>query len=192
MALFLAANYALYLRVSGWFHLITGLLHLFGFDLPRTHQNYFLASSVSDIWRRINIYWKDFMTKVFFFPVVFALERWSTRGAMAVATLVVFVATWLLHSYQVFWINGELPLNAGVAGLWLAAGVLVALSLQFELAGARLQESGGRSRETGDRSQESGDRSQETGDRRGVRSQETGVRRQETGVRNQRSGCFIL
>src|SRR5438876_5400811 len=41
LALFLAANYALYLRVSGWFHFITGLLHLFGFNLPRTHLNYF-------------------------------------------------------------------------------------------------------------------------------------------------------
>jgi hypothetical protein len=68
LMLFLAANYALYLRVSGWFHIITGLLHLYGFNLPRTHHNYFLASSVSDVWRRINIYWKDFLAKIFFYP----------------------------------------------------------------------------------------------------------------------------
>ncbi len=74
LALFLAANYALYLRVSGQFHLITGLLHLFGFNLPRTHHLYFLATSFTDIWRRINIYWKDFMQKVIFFPVFFRLR----------------------------------------------------------------------------------------------------------------------
>src|SRR5262249_43180726 len=112
LALFLATNYALYLRVSAWFHLITGLLHLFGFNLPRTHHNYFLASSFTDIWRRINIYWKDFMAKVFFLPTFFSLRRLGTPVALVVASLGVYVATWLLHSYQTFWLLGELPLGA--------------------------------------------------------------------------------
>ena len=42
-AVFLAANYALYLHVSGYFHLITGVFHLFGFGLPRTHQSRYSA-----------------------------------------------------------------------------------------------------------------------------------------------------
>jgi hypothetical protein len=109
LALFLAANYALYLHVSGCFHIITGIFHLFGFALPRTHHNYFLASSFTDIWRRINIYWKDFMMKVFFFPAFFALRGLGTRAAVAVAALGVFVATWLLHYYQVFWMTGFPP-----------------------------------------------------------------------------------
>ena len=79
VAWFLAANYALYLHVSGYFHIITGLFHLFGFELPRTHHNYFLASSFTDIWRRINIPWKEFMAKLFFFPVFFATRGWGTR-----------------------------------------------------------------------------------------------------------------
>lgn len=137
LALYLAANYALYVRVSGWFHLVTGLLHLFGFNLPRTHDNYFLASSLSDIWRRINIYWKDFMAKVFFFPAFFALRRLGTRAAVTGATLAVFVATWLLHSYQMFWLTGDLPLTRAVALLWLGAGLLVALSLQVDLGEAK-------------------------------------------------------
>jgi hypothetical protein len=137
MLLFLSANYALYLRVSGWFHLITGLLQLFGFHLPRTHDNYFLASSFSDVWRRINIYWTDFMTKVFFFPTFFALRRWGLRVALAGAALGVFLATWLLHSYQMFWLVGDLPLNLHDAALWLGVGVLVAVNLQLELRRAR-------------------------------------------------------
>jgi hypothetical protein len=137
LLLFLATNYALYLRVSGWFHAITGILHLFGFNLPRTHHNYFLASSVSDVWRRINIYWKDFMAKVFFFPTFFALRGGGTRLALAAASLGVFLATWLLHSYQVFWLRAELPLSGSDAALWLTAGVVVAVKLQFDLSAKR-------------------------------------------------------
>jgi D-alanyl-lipoteichoic acid acyltransferase DltB (MBOAT superfamily) len=133
LLLFLGANYALYLRISGWFHIITGMLHLFGFNLPRTHQNYFLASSVSDVWRRINIYWKDFMAKVFFYPAFFALHGWGRSVALVVASLWVFVVTWLLHSYQVFWLRGELPLTPKGAILWLSAGGAATVSLLFDL-----------------------------------------------------------
>lgn len=136
VALFLAANYALYLRVSGHFHMIIGILHLFGLRLPRTHHHYFLASSFTDIWRRINIYWKDFMTKVFFLPAFFALRGWGTRPAAVAGTLWVFLVTWLLHSYQVFWLTGRLPLTLYDAWLWLAVGVLVAWNVQRDLARA--------------------------------------------------------
>jgi hypothetical protein len=139
LALFLAAGYALYLRISGWFHIITGILHLFGFNLPRTHHNYFLASSFTDVWRRINIYWKDFMMKVFFLPAFFALRRFGNRTASAAAVLWVFVATWFLHSYQVFWLLGDVPGGRDLlkgAALWLSIAVLVVVNLQFDLARA--------------------------------------------------------
>ena len=61
-------TFLLYLRVSGQFHLIVGLLHLFGFRLPETHKLYYLAHSFTELWRRINIYWTDFMMKPVFYP----------------------------------------------------------------------------------------------------------------------------
>jgi hypothetical protein len=137
LALYLAANYALYLRVSGWFHIATGLLHLFGFNLPRTHLHYFLASGFSDLWRRINIYWKDFMTNVFFYPAFFTLRPLGTRLALAGASLGVFAATWLLHSYQTFWLIREAAFSAKDAYLWLGAGVLVTVNLLFDLRRAK-------------------------------------------------------
>jgi hypothetical protein len=140
LALFLAAYYALYLHVSGYFHIITGLFRLFGFELPRTHHNYFLASSFTDIWRRINVYWTNFMTKVFFFPAFFALRGWGTRAAAAAAVLWVFLATWLLHAYQVFWITGNVSVGLYVGGLWLGVGVLVAWNMQLDLSRARVRE----------------------------------------------------
>ena len=139
VALFMATNYALYLRVSGEFHLITGILHLFGFNLPRTHFLYFFANSFSDIWRRINIYWKDFMMKVVFFPTFFFLRNYGARAGTAsvVAVLFVFVCTWLLHSWQMFWLRGEFPLSKSEAALWLIAGTLVAVNSWFEFRTAK-------------------------------------------------------
>lgn len=128
LALFLVTNYALYLRISGHFHIITGLLHLFGYDLPRTHDRYFLASSLSDIWRRINIYWKDFLTDYVFFPVFFSLRRFPKAAAVVVGVLVTFVATWFFHSWQVFWLLGDFPLETRDGALWLSAGTLVAIN----------------------------------------------------------------
>ncbi len=40
-------TFLLYLNVSGTFHLIIGMLHLFGYDLPETHRRYYLAAASS-------------------------------------------------------------------------------------------------------------------------------------------------
>src|SRR5262249_9589438 len=104
---FMITTFLLYLKVSGQFHIIVGLLHMFGFNLSETHHLYFLSSSFTDLWRRINIYWKDFLTKIFFFPPFFVLKRFGTGTAMVISTLLTFVATWFLHGYQYFWIRGS-------------------------------------------------------------------------------------
>lgn len=138
VARFMVSNFLLYVRVSGQFHLIVGMLHLFGFHLPETHRQYFLASSFTDFWRRINIYWKDFMTKVFYYPLHFRLRRWGEKPAMIVATLFVFVMTWLLHSYQWFWLLGSFPITATDALFWgILAGLLVVNSLHEARHGRR-------------------------------------------------------
>jgi D-alanyl-lipoteichoic acid acyltransferase DltB (MBOAT superfamily) len=111
---YLVANFFLYLRVSGQFHVAVGILHLFGFRLPETHRMYFLSASFSDFWRRINIYWKDFLLKVIYVPAHTALRRRmqarfsdsADRVAIVGATLLVFVVTWVLHAAQWFWIMG--------------------------------------------------------------------------------------
>ncbi|MEP6835581.1 MAG: hypothetical protein ABJB74_19500, partial [Gemmatimonas sp.] len=68
---YLLGTFLLYLRVSGQFHVIVGMLHLFGFGLPETHKLFLLSSSFTDFWRRINIYWKDFMMKLVYYPSFF-------------------------------------------------------------------------------------------------------------------------
>ncbi len=122
---FLVANFLLYLRVSGQFHLIIGLLHLFGFHLPETNHLYCFSSSFTDFWRRINIYWKDFMMKVFYYPAYFALQKRGATLALMVATVWVFVATWLLHAYQWFWLRGTFLLSATDVLFWTILGALM-------------------------------------------------------------------
>jgi D-alanyl-lipoteichoic acid acyltransferase DltB (MBOAT superfamily) len=130
---YLVSNFMLYLRVSGLFHLIVGMLHLFGFNLPETHNRYLLASSFTDFWRRINIYWKDFMQKIFYFPAVFALKRLGTTRSVIVATLFVFLLTWFLHSYQWFWLRGTWLFAPQDVLFWFVLGILVVLNSLYEI-----------------------------------------------------------
>src|SRR5436190_19192370 len=129
--------YLLYLRISGTFHLIVGLLHMFGFNLPETHHLYLLASSFTDFWRRINIYWKDFVMKLFFYPTHFALRKMGTLRAMSVATLVTFFATWLLHSWQWFWIRGTPLFNWKDFSFWVILALLVLVTAIYEATRGR-------------------------------------------------------
>jgi D-alanyl-lipoteichoic acid acyltransferase DltB (MBOAT superfamily) len=129
---YVLTNFALYLRVSGLFHLIVGILHLFGFHLPETHHRYFLSSSFTDFWRRINIYWKDFMMKLFFYPSYFRFKRWGATTALVLSTLLVFTCTWLLHSYQWFWLRGTFPLKAVDMIFWGILALLVVANSLYE------------------------------------------------------------
>ena len=132
LAWYMVGNYLLYLRVSGQFHMACGMLHLFGFQLPETHHRYLLASSFTDYWRRINIYWKDFMVRVVFNPVVFRLKRWPQPAALAAATAVVFLVTWLLHAYQSYWLRGVWGFGVPDALFWGILGVLVLINVQLD------------------------------------------------------------
>jgi D-alanyl-lipoteichoic acid acyltransferase DltB (MBOAT superfamily) len=125
-------TFLLYLNVSGQFHLIIGILHLFGYDLPETHRRYLLSSSIMDFWRRINIYWKDFMVKIVYFPVYFRLRKKGDVRAQVIATAAVFLVTWALHSYQFFWIRGEYEVNWPDTIFWSVLGLLVIVNVLLD------------------------------------------------------------
>jgi hypothetical protein len=141
---YLLSTFGLYLRVSGQFHVIIGLLHLFGFRLPETHHLFYLASSFTDFWRRINIYWKDFMMKVVFYPVYFPLRKKAGETAALVAgTAVVFAITWLTHSWQWFWILGSWLLSWTDGLFWAILGVLLVVGSLREMKKGRVRAAAG-------------------------------------------------
>ena len=126
------STFLLYVRVSGQFHLIIGMLHLFGFRLPETHHLYYLSSGFSDFWRRINIYWKDFMVKLVFYPSFFRLRRYGQKRALAASTTVVFAVTWALHSYQQFWVQGDPLISWRDGFFWACFAALVVCATLWE------------------------------------------------------------
>lgn len=126
-------TFLLYLRVSGMFHLIVGMLHLFGFRLPETHKLYYLARNFTELWRRINIYWKDFMMSFVFYPVYFKVKKLGPAMSVAIATSAVFAMTWLLHSYQWFWLRGGFPVTPQDILFWGLLGALVVYGAVREL-----------------------------------------------------------
>lgn len=132
-ALYLVRPYLLYLKISGSFHFVIGILNMYGYALPRTNHNYFLASSFTDYWRRINIYWKDFVQKIFFNPAYFSLSRrFGGTSSLVAATLIAFLATWALHSYQWFWIRGTFPVVWQDVVFWSFMGVVVLVNMIVE------------------------------------------------------------
>lgn len=137
LAQYLLANFLLYLRVSGLFHFVVGMLYLFGFRLPETHHQYYFASSFTDFWRRINIYWKDFMLKVFYYPALFRLRRYGTTLALVIATIFVFLMTWFLHAYQWFWLRGTVLFVWQDILFWFILGVLVVVNSLYEAKHSR-------------------------------------------------------
>ena len=132
VAEYMVATYLLYLHVSGQFHLIVGLLHMFGFNLPETHHRYLLASSFTDFWRRINIYWKDFIMKLFFYPMFFAIKELGTLKAIALATIGAFFVTWALHTWQWFWFRGSFLLTSQDITFWSVLALLVTVNALYE------------------------------------------------------------
>jgi len=143
---FSISTFLLYLQVSGQFHLIIGMLLLFGFNLPETNHLYYLASSFNNHWRRINIYWKDFMMKVLYYPLYFRLRKLGNKNAIVISTLIVFFATWTLHAYQWFWLRGSLLLEWHDALFWGILGVFVVINSLYETTHGRERSLGKRKR----------------------------------------------
>ncbi|HMF11225.1 MAG TPA: hypothetical protein VKE94_02935 [Gemmataceae bacterium] len=125
VAQFMVTTYLLYLHVSGTFHLAVGMLHLFGFNLPETHHLYLLSASFLDLWRRINIYWKNFILKLFFNPAYFRFKKLGPTRTLILATVYSFFFTWLLHVYQFAWLRGTLDFTWQDTAFWWLLGTLV-------------------------------------------------------------------
>jgi alginate O-acetyltransferase complex protein AlgI len=72
------------------------------------------------------------MVRIVFNPVVFGLRRWPRPAALAAATAVVFLVTWLLHAYQSYWLRGIWGFSVPDALFWGILGILVMINVQFD------------------------------------------------------------
>lgn len=118
-------SYLLIIQVVGIFIICTGWLTLFGFDLPAVFENFFFATGFSNLWRRINHYWRDFIIKVFYFPLFFRIRKIGHYKAMIAAGLTAFFFSWMLHSLQLYWISGKFSFSANDGIYWMTMGVFI-------------------------------------------------------------------
>jgi D-alanyl-lipoteichoic acid acyltransferase DltB (MBOAT superfamily) len=130
-------SYLMLIRFSGILQLSVGLLCLFGLYLPDIFKFMFFADSYADLWRRVNIYWKDFVVKIVYYPWYFRLKRRGTVLAVTVATFLTFVANWFFHSYQWFWALGTFPIRATEIVVWGILGAMVLVSNLRQRKGAK-------------------------------------------------------
>ncbi len=134
---YLSSNYLLILRLLGQFDLIVGMMHLFGFHLPEANHLNFFATSFTDFWRRSNIYWKDFMLKVFYYPSYFQLRKLGATAGLVLATFAVFAVTAVLHAYQWFWILGSFQITLQDTLFWSIFGALMVGNVLWESRAGR-------------------------------------------------------
>ena len=122
---YMVVNYSLIIRLSGVFHFMIGLVCMFGFNLPPIFNNYFTATSFVDLWRRINIYWRNFILKVFFYPMMFRYKKIMKKNLLAFTMMTVFFITWIMHSYQLFWITGVVSIRSIDVIFWMVIGACI-------------------------------------------------------------------
>ena len=130
--IYITTSYLLILRLSGMFHILVGILCLFGYNLPDIFNNYFLAAGFNDYWKRINVYWKDFVLKIFYYPIYFKIRKIGANKALALSAMIAFVFTWFLHGYQWFWIIGDFPRKLNDFLFWIIFGALVTINLLLQ------------------------------------------------------------
>lgn len=118
-------SYLLIIQIVGMFMICIGWVTLFGFDLPPIFGNFFFAKGFSDLWRRINHYWRDFIIKVFYFPLFFRMRKRGHYTTMVVAGLAAFFCSWMLHSQQLYWISGNFSFSATDGIYWMTMGVFI-------------------------------------------------------------------
>jgi hypothetical protein len=125
---YLLSNYSLLVRMSGIFHFTIGLLCMFGMNLPQVFDNYFIATGFADLWRRINIYWKDFILKIFFYPIMFVYKKRIKTFLLPATMMSAFFITFLLHGYQLFFVTGTFNLRMVDLIFWMVMGILVTIN----------------------------------------------------------------
>jgi hypothetical protein len=124
---FILSAYSLIFRLSGLFYIAAGFVQVFGFRLPPIFDHVLFASSFPDLWRRVNLYWRAFIMRVFYYPLVFKFRKSPQGPVILLAVMTMFILTWLLHAWQWYWIKGTYYFYAPDMLFWLLLGVIISI-----------------------------------------------------------------
>lgn len=124
----LLSKYTMVIKVTGLLILGLSFVYMFGFDMPPLFGNFFLATSFNNYWQRVNIYWKDFIVKVIYYPLYFKYRK-KLKQATTLCIILAVLSSWLFHIYQKFWLSGTIAMQVQDFLYWFILAVLVALDL---------------------------------------------------------------
>lgn len=125
---FILSSYSLIFRLSGLFFTAVGFVELFGFTLPNVFDHVYFASGFADLWRRVNLYWRTFMMRVFYYPFTFKFKKWNQVPVLFFSINIMFAITWFLHVWQWYWIKGSFYLYATDVLFWGSLGFLISIN----------------------------------------------------------------
>lgn len=128
---FLIGNYLVVLKIVATLTFAVGCITIFGFHLPNPFGLFLFADSFKNYWRKVNVYWREFMMKLVYYPVYFEIRR-KTRFAFFIALFSTFMLSWFFHWYQKTWITGIPSTSTTDFLFWLALGLLVAFTSNAE------------------------------------------------------------
>lgn len=125
-------NYLLVFRLMGMLNISVGVLRIFGFKLPEIFNNIFIAISVSDFFRRLNIYWKEFLLNYFYYPIYFKYRKSGMLRALGISAVITFLFNWFFHAYQWFWILGTSPIRWTDTIFWSAFSIIAVTEMLYQ------------------------------------------------------------
>ncbi len=123
------ASYSLILHISSMYYFAIAVPGLFGFNLPDVFNFYFLPTGFSQLWTRINIYWNEFVLRIFYYPFYFKIRKIFPVNAIVIGTFYCFFITWILHFWQLFWLTGTLIPKLTDVMYWFLMGVGVTITV---------------------------------------------------------------
>ena len=125
-------KYLIVINLAGVLISGLGTLGLCGFELPPLFGNLLLATSFTEMWRKVNAYWREFMIRIFYYPLFLKLRKLSMFLRIFIAINAAFIISWILHDYQLFWISGEWHPKLTGLMYWLLFGNFVAVNVYQE------------------------------------------------------------
>lgn len=126
--LYILSKYILVFKMIGLLTLGLSFICMFGFSMPLLFANFFIVTSFNNYWQRVNIYWKDFIAKIVYYPIYFKYRK-KVKSAAPIFVFFAVLSSWFFHLYQQFWISGILVLRAQDFLYWLILALLVSLSV---------------------------------------------------------------
>jgi len=87
----------LFLDLAGHIHVAVGMLSVLGFDIPAGSDRPYLSKNILVFWRRWNVYYRDLLMTLAYYPTAVALKR-KPYLAVAAAGAATFLLSGFYHS----------------------------------------------------------------------------------------------